>query len=671
MKSFFKWSCIIIGGIVVLFVLTLILAPMFLDIQTFKPRIERTVQEATGRPFVLGGKLELSLFPWAGITLTDVSLGNPKGFGEKPFAAFSEFEVRMKLLPLLAKDVQVSRFILKGLRLDLVRKKDGRVNWDFSKTGETERKNTAEEAAGGAGDTFPIKALAVGEISISDGTIRFVDEQSDMRKTVSDVNAQLEDVSFDKPIRMQFSARLDDKPFSLKGSIGPLGDSPGKGRIDVDLTAGAFDVAELAINGQVTDAMSAPAYQINLTSNTFSLKRLIKQIAPDMVVSPSDSSVLERVSFQARVSGDTKQVSLSDGKLMLDDTTTTFQVNVKDVSKPDIDWKVHMDKIDLDRYLPKSEPAKDEPSTAGGSGNPAKPAEKAKTDYAPLRAVVVNGNLSIEELKAGGGTVREIVMKMDGARGKFIIEPLSMKLYQGSIVVTGDADVTGDVPKTRMNVTVDNVQAEPLLKDFIQKDFLTGTANARISLSMSGDEPDGMKRTLDGQGDIRFTDGAVRGVNILGMVHNLQAAFGLADAAKTSGTEFSEFTCPFTIKQGIFETTDTKLASPVMRMAVSGNADLVKETLDFRIVPTWVNPIDKKAGGQDISGTVAPVLVTGTFSSPKFRPDVTAAAKKAVEKALTDFLGGSSEKPKDGASDKQGPVEDTVKGLLKKLPFGN
>lgn len=670
MKRILKLSAIVIGGLVVLFVLVLVLAPMFLDIQTFKPRIERYAREATGRPVVLGGELELSLFPWAGVTLTDVSLGNPKGFDEKPFAAFSEFEVRMKLLPLLVKDVQVSRFILKGLQLNLERKKDGRVNWNFSETGEVEKKKTAGEDTGGTGEALPIKNLAVGKISVSDGTILYVDEQSETRKRISELNALLEDVSFDKPIRLQFSARMDDKPFSLTGSIGPLGDSSGKGPIDIDLTAGAFDVAEFSLKGQITDAMSTPAYRINLTSNTFSPKRLIGEIAPDMAVSPSDTSVLGKASIHAGVSGDTKQVSLTEGKLVLDDTTTTFRVRVKDVSKPDIDWEVHTDSIDLDRYLPKKEPVKDKPSTAGGSGNPATPVEKEKTDYAPLRAMVVNGSLTIDELKAGGGTFREIVMKVDGAKGIFRIEPISMKLYQGSAVLGSNVDVTGDVPKTRMNVTIDNVQAEPLLKDVIRKDFLKGTANAKISLSITGDEPDRIKQTLNGQGDVRFTDGVIRGLDILGMVHNLQAAFGLADSAKRSGTEFSEFILPFTIKQGTFETTDTKLTSPVLRMAVSGRADLAKEALDFRITPTWVNPVNKKAGGGEISGTVVPVLVAGTFSSPKFKPDVAEAAKKAVGKALTDILGESSKKTKDGDSEKQEPLEDTVKGLLKKLPFG-
>jgi AsmA protein len=97
MKKLLKWSGICIGGFLVLIVLAMLIVQMFYDSGKLKPLIERTVETATGRELILGGDVKLSLFPWVGVALTDVSLGNPKGFGEKPFAAFSEFEVRVKL----------------------------------------------------------------------------------------------------------------------------------------------------------------------------------------------------------------------------------------------------------------------------------------------------------------------------------------------------------------------------------------------------------------------------------------------------------------------------------------------------------------------------------------------------------------------------------------------
>ncbi len=685
MKKFFKWFGIIAGTLVVLVVLMLLIVPKFVNVQKFKPTIEKTVQEATGRSFVLGGDLKLSLFPWAGITLKDVSMGNPEGFGEKNFVTFSEFEVRMKLLPLLSKDIQVKHVVLKGLRLVLERKKDGSTNWEFPKSEEgakapaihppgTQEPKTAETSA-----ALPIKALSVGEISVTDGTVIYIDRQADVRKELSDVNIRLSDISLDTPIQMSLSGKLDQKPLSLSGTVGPLGKNPGEGTMALDLTAKAFDTLELHLSGKVTDPASAPAYQMHIAVSPFSPKKLIKQLSPDTVLSFSDPSVLEKLGFEGDVAGDAKQVALSNGKLVLDGTTTTLQAKVKDFSKPDIAWKVHTDRIDIDRYLPPSQPAEKSAPSAGEVGQTGKPAGKSvETDYAPLRSLVVDGSLAIDELKAGGGTYRDISMKVTGAGGKFRIDPLSMKLYDGSLTVKSSVDVTGKKPKSAVDINMDGVQIEPLLKDFIDKDFITGTTLAQISLSMTGDAPEQIKQSLNGTGTLQFKDGKIKKMNLLGMIQNLQAAFGSGTAVTTQETEFSEFQSRFTITDGVVDTTGTTLSSPVLKVDVKGKADLVKETLDFRVNPAYINPKNQKQSGLSISGNQVPVLVTGTFSDPKFRPDLESAAKKVVTDKLKDKLGevlggsksGQSNSKNGGESDQSSTVEESVKGLLKSLPFG-
>jgi len=55
----------------------LLVIPMFIDVQSYKPEIEKEVTKATGRPFKIGGDLRLSLFPWAGLAFSDLHLGNP------------------------------------------------------------------------------------------------------------------------------------------------------------------------------------------------------------------------------------------------------------------------------------------------------------------------------------------------------------------------------------------------------------------------------------------------------------------------------------------------------------------------------------------------------------------------------------------------------------------
>ena len=103
----------------VVVVTALLIVPKFVNVEKYKPEIEKKVTEYTGRPFILGGKLSLSLFPWVGVSLSDVHLGNPKGFKEKDFISIKSFEVRVKVLPLLSKTVEVKRFVLVEPRIVL------------------------------------------------------------------------------------------------------------------------------------------------------------------------------------------------------------------------------------------------------------------------------------------------------------------------------------------------------------------------------------------------------------------------------------------------------------------------------------------------------------------------------------------------------------------------
>ena len=44
----------------------LLLLPVFMDVQKYKPYIERRVSEVAGKPFTMGEKFNVFLFPWTG-----------------------------------------------------------------------------------------------------------------------------------------------------------------------------------------------------------------------------------------------------------------------------------------------------------------------------------------------------------------------------------------------------------------------------------------------------------------------------------------------------------------------------------------------------------------------------------------------------------------------------
>ena len=125
-----KWVLIGVVALIVIVIGALLVIPMFVDVQKYKPEIEKQVSQATGCPFSIGGELKLSLFPWAGLAFSDLHLGNPPGFKEKNLLAIQSFDVKVKLMPLLSKDIQVNRFVVEGLKVTLEKNKAGKGNWE-------------------------------------------------------------------------------------------------------------------------------------------------------------------------------------------------------------------------------------------------------------------------------------------------------------------------------------------------------------------------------------------------------------------------------------------------------------------------------------------------------------------------------------------------------------
>ena len=227
-----------------------------------------------------------------------------------------------------------------------------------------------------------------------------------------------------------------------------------------------------------------------------------------------------------------------------------------------------------------------------------------------------------------------------------------------------------DTPQSRIELQVKDVKARPLLNDLMKKDFLEGTLQSKMGINMAGDDAEGIKRTLNGQGDIIFNDGAIVGIDLARMVQNVQAAFGLAENNKDKPrTDFTELHIPFTMTNGTVHTSKASLLSTLIRVTATGDANLVQETLNFRLEPRFVATLKGQGDTTAYSDIKVPVLVSGSFSVPKFRPDLEGMLKEKITK---EILKSSEQKkliPGQGSQEKLSQkVEETIKELFKSFP---
>lgn len=662
---------------------------MLVDVERYKPRIEQLVTEKTGYPLTLGGEIDLSIFPWIGLSFTDLQLDNPDGFVNKKFVHVKDFQARLKVLPLLSRKVEVSKFVVKEPQIHLEKNQKGIWNWQRlaeSGTKAPSSEPTATPVEGGTAETdgFVLESLVVEEFSITDGVVVIDDLENKLKHEVSGFNLQLDDVSLETPIKVSLLAQLDGKPLSLNGTIGPVGADPGAGKLNLDIVIEALDNLNVRTNGYLEDIKGQMKYDLDLNVDSFSPKQLYSSLGMTFPVTTSDSDVLEKVSMQAHVAGDTKQVVLSEGIVLLDDSSITLDATAKDFAKPDLAFNLAVDAIDLDRYLPpagsekKSVPGQ---STAEPVGKPASKETAGKKssgqtdagtgiDYEPLRKLVLKANMKVGEMKVHGGTLNNVALDLAGRNGIFTINSLGTELYEGNIAATGNLNVQKNIPASALDLVLQNIQVGPLLKDFANKEIIEGMLKAKIGISMKGDNADRIKKSLNGKGDLVFQDGALIGLDLAQMARNIKSGFTLEQQGERPKTDFAELHAPFTITNGLVNTPETTMRSPFIRVAASGDANLVSEELDLKVKPTLVGTIKGQGDEAQRSGLTVPVLVGGTFDNPKFTADLESLVKEQLptEEELGEII-KSGKIPAERKEKFEKEVEE-AKGLLKGL-FGN
>jgi AsmA protein len=673
-----KWVGIIVAIVVGLVIAVLLVGPSFVDVNKYKPRIEAAVTESTGRPFSIGGDIDLSLFPWVGASLSDMHLGNAEGFKEKDFVSVEEFEVRVRLFPLLFRDLQVKRFIVKGPKIVLEKDKNGRGNWeDLVKPKEHRKPEGEGEGEPEEKPPINIKNLVVGEFALTSGELIWIDHQKDTERRLTEINLALDPISLDLETGLDLSARLDGQPIEIKGEAGPFGRPIGEGKIPVLLNIRALDALVAKVQGFLADLGSQPRFVLEMEVDPFSPRTVAEAMGVDLFDRAKDPEAFNEVSMKTTLSGTTTAVALKDGLLKLDDSTMEFDVEAKEFEKPNLTFTFDLDRMDLDRYLllPAKDKEKKEPPSEEGE----KP--EKEPDFGPLRTLVMDGTVRVGELRARGATASEVQVKITAENGVIKVDPFSMNFYGGGLSGKMRLNVKQDTPRFKVTQSVKNVQTGLLLKDLGYTDRFEGLMQFKADISAAGTEPELIKKTLNGSGDFAFTDGAIVGFDIAQLARNLTAAFGLGEKKKPR-TEFSELKGSFSVKDGLVDNPSTQLSSALLRVLGKGTVDLPSETINYRVEPKLVATMKGQGDAKRRPGLMVPLTISGTFSNPKFSlelggiledENLKAEAKKILE-GFTEGNGDSEAVVTEslkllegltGGEEGKG-LEDLVPGLLKK-----
>jgi uncharacterized protein involved in outer membrane biogenesis len=163
----------IITGVIALVVVAGIFA-LLLDLKTFTPQIEAAASTALGMDVRIKGSIGIALFPVLGLSLMDVNVRN----GGLDVVTIEKMRIRLKLIPLARFEIKIIQVELVKPLFSIVRSKNGMFN--FEKPGRTSWE----------------KLLAMKKISVSQGSLVYIDETSSEKIEVDGLDLSIRNLFF-------------------------------------------------------------------------------------------------------------------------------------------------------------------------------------------------------------------------------------------------------------------------------------------------------------------------------------------------------------------------------------------------------------------------------------------------------------------------------------------
>jgi AsmA protein len=606
----------ILAGLLLIIVAAVIVVPLLIPMDTYKNQVVSIVKEQTGRDLRIDGDIGLSFFPSIAVSIEDVGFSNAEWGKEKEMAAMKEMRAALKLMPLFSGNVEVDSFVLVDPVIHLEVRRDGTPNWQFE---AAQAAAPAQPADGGSssGGTA-VSGFSLGEVSIQNGSASYSNAQTGAAFAASEVNIDLA------------LPGLDD-PFLADGSLVWNGD-----RIDIDLKA---DRPRALTEGGETPVLLSIATP-KLKSNYAGTLKVLDGLAFAGDVKLDVTSVRELAAWAGspmpagdgfgplalagKASGSGDSYRFSDAQIAFDGMNATGNLTVDTGgARPSLKGNLDVDRIDANTYLGDGATGGGAGSGSGGGASGDEGWSTEPIDLTGLKAVDADFDFSTKEILFQQIKIADSALKLRLSNGVLNANLSKLNLYQGAGSGTLTVNGAGATPQIAANFKLAGLAAEPFLTDAADFKRLQGTTALDLSVTAAGRSQRDMVSALNGNGSVKFTDGKIKGINIAQLARNV---FSAATTGWQSGgaqdTDFSEMGGTFTITNGILKNDDLRLLSPLIRVSGAGTVNMPPKTLNYRVEPKLVASLEGQGATGAAQGIEVPILITGSWSSPRFAPDL-------------------------------------------------
>jgi AsmA protein len=613
---------------------------------------EEQFAENTGRQLTLSGEVSPQLFPRLGVSLEGVAISNADWSDQGPMLEADALNVGVGLMALISGDIVVEAAEITNPVIRLEKNAQGVANWDF----------ISDLGGEDDGAQASNKSISLPKATVTGGRVIYTDAQAGTSYELTDLDANLALPDLNATGEASLSARMNGQPFAVSGTLNGVQQllDGGVQGVDLNFTAGASEVKFTGNAGM--DPVQAKGTINADIADQKALFALLGQTPP--VIPPG---LGQQASLSADLTFKDNAIFLRGAKIGLDQNALAGDMDVVLSEPPRVKARLSAGSLDFSAM-----------STDSSSGDGAANVESGGWSTAPIDVSglnAVNGDFTLNADAIDLGSIQlgktALTGTLDNSRLVLDLKDIAVfdGLVNGQFVVNGRGGLS-----VRGDMAANNVAMQRLLADFAGYDRLVADAQLGVNFLASGGTMDALMKSLSGEGAMNVGSGEILGLDIAGMIRNLDASF----QGEGSKTVFDDMTASFTIAGGVLTNNDLNFVSPLLTAKGEGQLNIGAQTINYRLDPTAL-------AAQLDSGIRVPVLITGPWSDIKYRPDLkalidteleaekaklkeAAKAKEAELKAkAAEKLGVTVEEGQSTEDAIKDNLEDKAKNALRKL----
>jgi AsmA protein len=623
---------------------------------SIRDAVKNQIEAATGLKARFRGPVSVSMFPAPTIAFADVvllsssrsgsagisgsatsgSLGEEEA-GETTLTA-ENLAVRLRLLPLLVRRVEIADISLVAPRVNITVYADGRTNWatliDFLA-------RALKPDVGRDG-----QVLSFSQIAISNGVVALHVPDREVDETLEAV-----DLSFAWPaIAKSFATtghfvwhrQVVDASLAIANFPGALsGDDSGlKFRASAGPLKAAFD-------GVISDR---PSLKIDgtLAANAASLREALQWSGGHAL----PAGGLGTFALKARATVTPRVISLSDLNVEVDGNVAEGALSYATTGRQSFQGTLAVDDLDLNPYV----------STFQLIAENTRDWDRRSLVLDWFSGWEADVRLSAARVQLPRAEFGRTAIAANMRAGRFVVTVGEAQAFDG--VVTGAVAIARSETGADFNsqMQFSGVNLQHCLGQLFDIDVLSGSGDLAFSVTSSGRSVKELAGNLSGNVDVAATEGGIRGLDVEQVMRRLQRS-PLAGGDLHSGrTPFDKLNIRLRIAQGLATIDDVALKGPNVRLAVTGTTSIPER--EFNLAGT-ANLISAEPDAATLFEL--PFTVKGQWTSPSIVADTHALMEKSP--LVRSLINAQDGRQQEGKQDKNldKPVHEDVQDTINRL----